>query len=90
MVSGSRSCCHLRPHRLVAVLGATRSSAGFHYLRFRIRTSPIDSFYPADVLTPCGVPTGYERLTPPSKSTSGVSASSSFGAYSMTALLLQT
>ena len=31
MVPGSRSCCHLRPHRLVAVLGATRSSAGFHY-----------------------------------------------------------
>ena len=44
------------------MLGATRSSAGFHYLRFRIRTSPIDSFYPADVLTACGVPTGYERL----------------------------
>ena len=44
------------------MLGATRSSAGFHYLRFRIRTSPINSFYPADVLTPCGVTTGYERL----------------------------
>ena len=63
VVSGSRSCClSLSPSPGRSALGATRSSAGFHYLRFRIRTSPIDSFYPADVLTACGVPTGYERI----------------------------
>jgi hypothetical protein len=31
-------------------------------LRFRIKTSHIDSFYPADVLSACSAPTGYERL----------------------------
>jgi hypothetical protein len=41
---------------------AIRCFCNSNHLRFRIRTSHIDSFCPADVRTACGVPTGYERI----------------------------
>jgi hypothetical protein len=31
-------------------------------LRFITRSSPIDDFFSADVLTACGLPTGFERI----------------------------
>ena len=52
-------CDHAGRQREITAL---RCFCNSHYLRFRIRTSPIDSFYPADVLTACVVPTGYERI----------------------------
>ena len=52
-------CDHVGRQREITAL---RCFCNSHYLRFRIRTSPIDCFYPADVLTACGVPTGYERI----------------------------